>query len=245
MSKIDPFIFTSRTAWMQRCSDLARNGHVWYIRGTCPPVKAGFLWDKFDRLYDIGYDKLQASRARKTGLASSRFLLLARKDFGLGAADLEWILMRTDGKLNPAAQDAREKWQDLRENRIQVDGFEMVRLTRPGAAKPSWTWRYSRKLHDDLRNILIHSIRSKHDGELKIAIDRIWRAPGFSGIRDQGKKFMQLIQGEWKRTRTADTMPELPERFGYVRRIADKGVRLSALLRNAAKPSAAKEPGQE
>ena len=42
--KIDPFVFTSRAAWMQRVSDFGRTGHTWYIQGSCPADKAGYLW---------------------------------------------------------------------------------------------------------------------------------------------------------------------------------------------------------
>ena len=231
--KIDPFVFTSRAAWMQRVADIGRTGHIWYIQGTCPVEKAGYLWDKFDRLYDIGKDKLQASRHRKAGYASARFLLLARKDFETGeyAKNLHWILMRTDGELNAAAQDARDTWKNLKDTRIALDGLELIRLTKPGAKAPVWTWRYTRALHDDLRNAIAQSIRGKRDRDLEKVIDRIWRAPGYAGVRAQGKRFMQLILAEWKRYRGKDPAPKLPERFGYVRRIKDKGVRASDLMK--------------
>ena len=230
--KVDPFVFTSRAAWMQRVADIGRTGHVWYVQGSCSVSKVSSLWDKFDRLYDIGKDKLQASRHRKGGFASARLLLLARKDFETNAysSNLHWILMRTDGDLNSAAQDARESWKNLKDTRIEIDGLELIRLTKPGYMAPVWTWRYTRNLHDDLRNSITLSIRNKKDKDLEAIIDRIWRAPGYAGVRAQGKRFMQLILAEWKRYRGNDAVPRLPDRFGYVRRIKDKGVRVSAIV---------------
>lgn len=234
MTKIDPFIFTSRTVWMQRCSDMASKNHVLYLRGSCPPEKIISLWDKFNRFYDLELTRLERSRLRKKGFASARMFLLARKEFGYGKQDIEWVLMRSEGLLNAAAADARERWLSAvgNQQRIQMDGFELVRLTRPSNQSPSWTWRFSRDLYEELRNSIVDDIRHHRMDRLSGTVERIWRAPGFAGIRAQGKGLMKLIKDEQNRSQKPSSFIELPQRFGYIRRIPDKGITLSSFLRN-------------
>jgi len=238
MTKSDPFIFTSRTVWMQRCSDMASKNHVLYLRGSCPPEKLISLWDKFNRFYDLEMTRLERSRLRKKGFASARMFLLARKDFGsgnsTGAQNIEWILMRSDGLLNAAADDARERWLSAVDNkqRIKIDGMELVRLTREGNQSPSWTWRFSRDLYEDLRNSIVDDIRHHRIDRLSETVERIWRAPGFAGVRAQGKSLMKLIRDEQIRSQKPSSLIDLPQRFGYIRRIQDKGMRLSLFLKN-------------
>jgi hypothetical protein len=37
------------------------------------------------------------------------------------------------------------------------------------------------------------------------------------------KQLKVLILAEWKRSRGTDPLPEIPDRLGYVRKLADKG----------------------
>jgi hypothetical protein len=60
----------------------------------------------------------------------------------------------------------------------------------------------------------------------------LWCSPGFSGVREQVKKVKDFIKAEWKRTRKdAESFPEIPEHLGYVRRLPDKGNKLSVILK--------------
>jgi hypothetical protein len=103
-------------------------------------------------------------------------------------------------------------------------------LTKPGADHPVWTWRYTRTRYEELREAVVQSIRRKRDDELRQLIHTLWRSPGFSGIREQVKKIADVIRSEWKRTRSnSETMPEIPARLGYVRRLPDVGKRLLEL----------------
>lgn len=234
---LDPFVFTKKTAFMQRVADLVRSGHNRYVQGTVPLEKAGAFAAKIDRLYAVGVTRLQAHRARKDGLASARLLLLWQEQTG-PAPSLHWVLLVTDGEL-PAEAD-REAWRDPRQTRITLTGYELVRVTKPEAKAPVWTWRYTRSRYDELRLACLLAIRHHQKQELTQLIDSIWRSPGFSGIRDQVKKLQEAIVGEWNRTRARrDMRPPIPEHLGYVRRLEDKGKKLSgikaALTRKEAK----------
>lgn len=230
--KYDPFVFTSRAAWMQRICDLVRSGHHLYVQGELPLERAAFMAEKFERLYDVGLDRLQASRARKGGAATARLFFLSLPD----KKNLAWLLLRTEGELSPAASEVKEKWRDAYEDRIKYDRFEMVRLPRPGQVKPAYTWRYTRDAYDLIRDDIIYSIRSKHDEKLKILIGGIFHSPGFAGIRAQVKKLVELMKSDWIRHRRTDSpMPPIPEHLGYVRRIKDKGYRASELIKENSK----------
>ena len=223
---IDHFVFTKKTVYMQRISDLVGTGHIHYVQGVVDIEKAGFLAGKFEARYTICQTKLQASRSRKAGMPSTRLRFLRRNE---NTTELDWILLQAPG----GELDKSEKWRNALEDRVSVTGYELVRITKPNEPRPVWTWRYSRVQHDELRNSIIQGIRQKRDRDLQALIHSIWRSPGFAGIREQVKKFDSLIKVEWKRARKAsEQMPDIPTRIGYVRRLKDVGSKLSTLRRN-------------
>jgi hypothetical protein len=224
----DPFVFTKKTVLMQRVSDAVRLGHTRYVVGLTTLEKTRALAEKFDRLYQPNLEKTAAHRVRKAGKATTRLFFL-----NLKGEDVWWILLATDGEF--AIGDDREKWRDpiAKGSRVELRGYELLQVTKPGLKNPAWTWRYTRKQHDALREAVILAIRTRHDADLKQLIQTIWRTPGFSGARDQALKFRDLIQDEWKRSRgPAEAIPEIPKRLGYVRRLKDVGKSASNLLRD-------------
>ncbi|WP_295403828.1 hypothetical protein [uncultured Thiocystis sp.] len=174
---LDWFVFTRKTSLMQRLADLVRSGHRWFVAGNIAPERAGLLAGKFDAHYQVTQTRLQASRARAAGAATFRLLLLHQDD----TPELRFWLLRTAGDVPPAA--AREAWQDALEQRLELTGYELVRLTRPDQATPAWTWRYTREREQALRAALIGAIRGRRDLELQQLIHTIWRTPGFAGAR--------------------------------------------------------------
>lgn len=223
----EPFIHTKKTAWMQRCADLVRSGHVRYISGAVPRERAQSLYSKFRALYPIRLTHVQATRTRKKGEATARLLF-----YWSGEDDsISWVLLRTDGKMPPAAEDAREKWRDALKDRLTAPGgYELVRLTKPQEPKPVWTWRYTREQYAKHRDSIREAIRHRRDDQLRQLIHSLWRTPGFAGARAQVKQLEKLIRADWKRVRhSSEEMPEIPKHLGYVRRIADKGKLLSKL----------------
>jgi hypothetical protein len=220
----DVFVFTKKTAYMQRISDLVRPGHSWYVQGRISFDKARTLVKKFEERYAISRTKLEASRARRVGLSSTRLLLLHQE----GQTELDWILLHHRGD----EPDADEKWRDAISDRINVTGYELVRLTKPAEPRPVWTWRYTRIRYDDLRNEFIECIRQRRQRDLEQLIHVTWRSPGFHGVREQVKKLRELIKAEWKRSRgSKEELPAIPERIGYLRRLPDVGLKLSTLRR--------------
>ena len=221
---VDHFVFSKKSPFMQRIGDLVRTGHLSYVQGQISVEKAGFLARKFADRYAILRTKLQASRARQSGSSTTRLLFL-RQD---GRDELHWVLLHVQG----TESDSHEKWRDAIVDRITLTGYELVRLTKPEEPKPVWTWRYTRKRHDELRQEFIACIRQRRDRDLERLIMTTWRTPGFHGAREQVKKLKELICAEWKRNRGNEKLPEIPDRIGYVRRLPDVGLKLSTLRRN-------------
>lgn len=226
----DPFVITKKTVLMQRLADLVRSGHREYVFGSIPLDQAARLAGKFDQLYRVDQTRLEASRQRKEGHSSFRLLLLLQENGD--APQVLWWLLRTAG--TGPAEAEREKWRDANKDRIELTGYELVRQPRPGKATAAWTWRYTKEREADLRDTLVHAIRTKRDAEVRQLIHTIWRTPGFAAARAQVKKMGQLIEGEWKRSRPkeAEAMPEIPARLGYVRRLANVGATLSTLSKS-------------
>jgi len=221
----NPFILTKKTVFMQRIADLVRTGHNLYVQGVIPLEKAGFLAAKFEQRFQVERNKLEASRARKRGEHSARLLFWLSDE----SEQVHWILLFCPGSVI----DESEKWRYALSDLIQLTGYQLVRLTKSGADHPVWTWRYTRSRYDELREAVVQAIRRKRDDELRQLIHTLWRSPGFSGIREQVKKVGDLIRSEWKRTRGKnETMPEIPARLGYVRRLADIGLPWSELIKN-------------
>jgi len=222
----NPFIITKKTVFMQRIADLVRSGHSMYVQGVIPIEKAGFLAAKFESRYQVERSRLEASRARKRGEHSARLLFWLPDDSG----QVHWILLYCAGSVI----DESEKWRHAISDRINITGYELVRLTKAGVDHPVWTWRYTSTRYDELREAVVQAIRRKRDDELRQLIYTLWRSPGFSGIRSQVKKIGEVIRSEWKRTRAAnETMPEIPAHLGYVRRLPDVGKRWSDLIKKA------------
>lgn len=218
----NPFVFTGKTPFMQRIADLVRSGHTQYITGSIPLKKAGFLAFKFENLFQTGRSKLKACLARKNGEASARLLFLHHAE----NEHLSWILLFKAGVV---PEQSGQKWRDALTDKIVITTYELVRHTRAGAKKPAWSWRYTPKQYDLLRDSIVQTIRNKRDTELVKLIRSISRSPGFALVREQVKKLKELIQSEWKRRRAkSETMPKLPH-HGYSRRLADRGCRLSEL----------------
>lgn len=218
----NPFAFTYKTPFMQRIADVVRSGHLQYALGTIPLEKAGFLAHKFETQFKTHLGKVESCRARKRGEPSARLLFLLQADDD----HLTWVLLFQPGSV---PDQSGQKWRDALTDKIILTGYELVRHTRPGSKKPAWTWRYTLKQYDLLRDSIVSAIRNKQDEGLRQLIHSISRSPGFAGVRDQVKKLKDLIKAEWKRRRAkSEPMPTMPH-HGYARRLPDRGCRLSEL----------------
>lgn len=214
------FVFDRKAVMMQRIADNVRSGHFFYVQGECSIHKLDSLYKKFAKFYNCHYDKLKASRYRKKGFASARFFAYVPEN----SDKAHWLLARTKGDFEVPEVAKLEKWRDALKDRINLTGYELVRITKEHEPKPVWTWRYTKTRESEIRDAIVSAIRHKQELSLNQLINTVWRSPGFAGVRDQVKKMGNLIKEEWKRSRSAtEKMPEIPKVIGYIRRIKNEG----------------------
>ena len=224
----NPFVITKKTIYMQRISDAVSKGSVKYISGVIRVEKAGFFAAKMNERYKLDLTALEGNRKRKLGYATFKLIFWHPEK---GSKSLNWILLITNGKFKDDIAE-KENWIDLttKSGRIKVTNYVLFRNPSTNDSKPRWTWKYSRYSYDGIRNNIVCSIRDKNDKMLREIIYNLFRSPSFAGVREQVKEIVNLIKDEWKRTRGSDEkMPEIPKTLGYVRRLSDKGVRLTAI----------------
>ncbi len=221
----NPFIFTKKAPFMQRIADLVRTGHTRYITGDIPIDKAGFFSAKMNFHYGCLNNNKSQFNTRQAGNCSARLLFY----YADANPNLKWILLITLGNfLTP--DSGHERWISVTEERINITGYELVRYIREGKKDPTWTWRYSKRRETEIRNAILTAIRRHHTDELRQIVDTIWRSPAFHGVREQVKKLESFIKAEWQRTSSGE-VPALPKGLGYVRRLPDKGKRLTEILK--------------
>lgn len=207
---------------MQRVADVVHAGAHLYIQGSTRLEKTAFRCVDFHQRFQINESRARAVIARKNGQAVARWL--GWHEAGM----VHWVLL-LEGENTP---ETGEKWRNALTERIQSTGYELVRQTRPNASKPAWTWRYSSKREQELRDQLVAAVRQRHDVALDQLVHLLWRSPGFRGVRVQVKRFGELLRAEWRRARSASEMqPHIPAQIGYVRRLADVGLVWSDLMK--------------
>lgn len=214
------WVFDHKAAFMQRIADYVRTGHQAYIQGTTEAGKIFPTWEKLVQNNPVFDDKLKAFRAREKGEPTGRLLLYQGKN---SPEKIHWFLLIHG---TTAQLPAGEKWLHAEDqhHRIQFTGYELVRVTKEGLSKPSWTWKYSQNRFQDLRDSMVQAIRSRRDQDLKNLAESLFGTMGFSGSREQAKSLNKLAKDEWKKRRPNEVMPEMPLGFGWIRRKADKGI---------------------
>jgi hypothetical protein len=218
---LNPFIFTYKTPFMQRISDLVRTGHTKYIMGTISVSKAGFFANKFEQKYQTGRSNVPVCRTRKQIEHSARLLFLHQDS----SPDLTWILLYCPG-VTP--DQSGQSWRNALKDKINITGYELVPHTRPKSKAPAWTWMYEETRYIALRNSILTVIRKRHELELTQLIHSLVGAPSFAAVRTKVKKLLSLLQSEWKRCHAkTDAMPDIPN-HGYTR-LKDKGCLLIEL----------------
>jgi len=217
------WVFTAKSAFMQRIADYATTGHHWYIKLTVPRVKAYDFYLKMIVHLPIYNDRSKAFRARKDGKPTGRIFFWEPKD-----ADHFHVVLLLQGKedeLKALARKVGEKLYNIRDtkNILNLTHYELVQeqKTDDKGQKMVWTWRYEKSKYEELRDLIVFSLRSKHDYDVKVLIRTISSTIGFSGSRKQVKAIYELYAAEWQRHRAKDHMPPLPKLVYWVRRKGD------------------------
>lgn len=243
----NPWLFASKAAFLQRISDRVRAGARYYFQGTTALEKLPGTLTKLAARYPLNLKKITSERAKKKGEVTFNFLGYVE----VKRRVVHWVVLANCA--DPLALvTTGDRWRDALETRIEITHYELVRETRPtpplsamqrakqaarvtptarsaapkkGASnRPGWTWRYTRRQVETLRETIITLIRGRRDHELEQLIVTLFRSPGFAGIRTQVWKLKTLVKSEWLRSRSkSEPLPDMPKNLGFVRRLANVG----------------------
>jgi hypothetical protein len=217
-------IFKSKIAFMQRASDWVRVGYHQWLMGTISRKKAQSFIRKFERNYFVDDDKNQRFKSKKNGDGCAA-LLLWESEPGV----LTWLLLVSAGE-HPAHRMEKLKNALESHGRIKLTGYELVRHTRTGAIKPSWTWRITLENYEAWRLRIIQTCRNGDEQKIRQTIYSLYHTPGFAQCRSQVGKLLALFKAEWARSRPSKPFPPTPSLLPYVRRFKATTVALSSWL---------------
>ena len=214
-----------KAAYMQRIADHVRLGYTYWTAGTVTADRAHSLARKFHNRYGTGLTRHQKAYGRAQGQASAALILWSSEP-----ERLHWVLMLTPGE-NLAHELECLNDATTAQGRIVVTGYELLQLPRRGNKHPAWTWRMNCETHDAWRERIVRNARRGPDA-LSEHVKELVRTPGFAGCRAQVRKLLQLARAEARRRlgSAADTV-SYPNRIGYVQRLPQAGISLTAWLR--------------
>ena len=239
--KNEMVVFKSRNLVLQRLADHVVHGNSHYCAGTVPVNRCAKLIAKFDLNYNILADRNKRARRKRADLGNAAMLL-----FHNGEVIQWWLLVTEPSGGNHAAHQI-EKLRDAlsRDGRIQLDGYELVRLPKKTGNGTKFTWRMTDGTYQNWRDSIIHTVRTGSPNTMHNMLYRLWSCPGFSGVRSQIGHLVALYKAEVRRAGRKDA-PQPPKRLPYIRRLKTQGMTLAQLSRETkAKISNAHEAGVE
>jgi len=204
-------VILHKTAVMLQIQDWVRVGYRFYTCGLVSLDRARAWADKADQLYDVYSVRNRRAREKKHGRGCAVLLMHPIA----GSSSLWWILLVT-----PHGHLAYElePLKDALEFQIELTGYELCHLTKPGAAAPVLTWRMTREAYENQRTCIIDTVRRGGTRELRRLIVSLHRSPGFYGIRQQVKACRTLLRAALHRSRGNQPEPRLQSRVLCLRR---------------------------
>ena len=226
----DAPVLLHKTSAMQSIADYVRSGYTCATQGMVGIERAQAFARKFRDLYLVHLGKDARYRRKKMRLGNAALVLWQHDE---RAPILTWILLVTPPELqHPHPAHTLEQLTDVmsRRGRIVLDSYELVRATRRGAMRPSWTWRLTRQATLRWRDRLSDAIRSRDFVRLRQSWYSLHRMPGFAPIRAQARQLRTHARDEWKRSMGSGHFPCADSRIWYVSRHTHEAAPLSSLV---------------
>lgn len=220
-------VFSRRELVMQRLMDAVTHGYSFWESGSVSIERSPKLVQKFELNFQTNADRNLRFRRKRAGLGNAKLVLWRDKEV------IFWFLLVTppNSGLHAAHSLERLKGAFKPGERIEIDGFELVRLPKKGAGRKGTclTWRMEEKKYQGWRDSIIDSVRKGSSQKLDELLRKLWSNPGFYGVRSQVGKLVALYRAECQRASRKDA-PTPPRRLPYVRRMSNYGDRLSNLV---------------
>lgn len=222
---------------MQRIADAVSHGFTHHISGAVSIDKLPRLVAKFDLNFQVFVDRNVRARRKREKLGNVQMVLWHNNGM------VRWWLLATAPEEGEHHIHKAEKLRNAldRAGRIEIDGFELVRLPKKEKEKEKenfrekatcLTWRMSEQKYQEWRLSIIDAVRSRSTNSMHHLLYRLYSSPGFSGIRSQIGKLAALYHAEIKRASIKEA-PKPPKRLNYVRRLKQSGITLLQLVAQA------------
>jgi hypothetical protein len=224
--KSEILIFEKRNLLMQRVCDQVVHGYSHYCSGTVSIERCQNLVKKFDLNYQVLADRNLRARRKRNNLGNAGILLYYNENI------IQWWLTVTEPGTGSHSAHAIEKLHDTRskDGRIEIDGYELVRLPKKNSEGTKFTWRMSSTKYQNWREYIIDTVRSGSVAAMHRMLYQLWSAPGFAGVRSQIGHLVALYKAEVRRAGRKDA-PDPPRRLPYLRRLKTQGISLGQLMR--------------
>ena len=200
-------IITHKTDLMRRLLHLASHGYEYWISGEIQPTKVEALAFKFLDRYHTNRTEMRRYRAKKRGEANTQLVMWQdQKD---KKSPVYWWLLVTPGS---GLVHEMEKLNHLRDQRITLTGYELVKTNRKRKEKdkpdkklkPGWTWRMDSATFDAWKERIKTAVRHGSDNQIRQALHSLGAVPGFRESRVQAYLLLRMMRNDWKRTQTGE-----------------------------------------
>ena len=187
-----PPLYPHKTDAMRKLQNLVSRGHARWTAGQIEPRKLPALCLKFADRYGIERSAQQRWRAKTQGEASAHLIL-----WPVEPEQVHWWLVVSPGG---GLVVELEQLQDAGRQRIELTGYELVRMPRKGRAA-AWTWRMTANNYATWQERLKTVIRHHDEPGIQQSLHSLCRTPPFAESRRQAFELGRLAQAEWRRSR--------------------------------------------
>jgi hypothetical protein len=232
MKLFNPIVFFTRigrNVAMQRIADAVSDGYTQYHFGSILVSKLVRLVKKFDIQYQIGLTCNQRLHRRRNGMGNAKLILWQSS---VDTVDFYLLVSNPEAGYHPA--HALEDLLDCNEIPIRFGDYELVKSNLNGANNTKnkqykLTWRFAKAPLEEWKSGIKHHVRNCPDFEVNQLLLRLFKSPGFAGIRQQVGHLCSLYRAEIKRANRPNP-PMLPKKLGYCRRLSDAGLSMLTLI---------------
>jgi hypothetical protein len=233
------FAYTSQVVFLQRISDAVQRGHGLYHAGRIQRERAVHFYNSMCGALPIfegdNTNAQRAWKARQAGSATGKIL------FWLPHSQCDHlhfvVLMTSHGEL-PEIPGEKAKWIEVKKSPIQIAQYKLaqvdkskvylsprlpVKTPKPGTKRRdthTWTWKIADDIYQDMRNNIVHKIKSGRAEDAKELLDQIFMIYGFSEARAQAKKLIIMVKSHWSKY-SKDPLPIMYTAPKYIQRLPD------------------------
>lgn len=175
-----PSLYLHKTDALRKLQNLVARGHARWTAGQIEPRKLPALCLKFADRYGIERSAQQRWRAKAQGEASAHLVLWPGEPYSSQKRVHWWLVVSPGGGLVVEL----EQLQDAGRQRIEVTGYELVRMPRQGRPA-AWTWRMTAENYAAWQERLRTVIRHHDEPGIQQSLHSLRRTPPFAESRRQ------------------------------------------------------------